>query len=193
MNYAHSSINSAWAEYANYCEVLERGLRKDAFNHLAKLIESSAGWSFSEKKEFVTWLYHYAYPNRFLNQLFPHPLRVKLLEPTLAEWICREPDNSEPHRWIGGLAHLKEAVRLNPTDDIACYLLANTILGHVGYSIHELPYGYIGNPKEDLILLEEAESVMGGISDKEKMSEYQSEIAEIKASIYVYLTAIAET
>ncbi len=188
-----ASDNSAWAEYANYCEQLEKGLRKDAFNHLSKFVESSAEWSFPEKKEFVSWLYHYAYPNRFLNQLLPHPLRVKLLEPTLVEWICREPKNSEPHRWLGGLEHLEEAVRLNPADQIACYLLANTILGHVGYSIHELPAGYIGNPEEDLILLEEAESMMGSISDEEKRSEYQSEIAEMKERIYGYLSGSAET
>jgi len=188
-----ASGNPAWVEYAKYCELLERGLRKDALGHLSKFIESSSVWSFAEKKKFVSWLYRYAYPKRFLNQLLPHPLRVELLEPALAEWICREPENSEPHRWIGGIEHLNEAVRLNPVDEIACHLLANTILGHVGYSTHELPYGYIGNPEEDLSLLRDAESAINKISDAEKRSEYHDEIMEMRKNIYAYLNGEAET
>lgn len=187
-----ASANHAWSEYAKYCEMLEKGLRKEAFSHLSKFTESSARWSFSEKKKFVSWLYHYAYPKRFLNSLLPHPLRVNFLEPTLVEWICREPENSEPHRWLLGLEHLQEAVRLEPSDEIACYLLTNTILGHVGYSIDELPAGYIGNPKEDLILLQEAESAMSGVPDAEEKLEYLFEIAEMKESIYRYLSGSAE-
>lgn len=188
-----ASRNSAWVEYAKYCGLLEKGLRKDALVHLSKFIDSSSNWSFAEKKEFVSWLYHYAYPKQFLNQLLPHPLRLKLLEPTLAEWICREPENSEPHRWIGGIEHLNEAVGLNPVDEIAYQLLANTILGHVDYSIHELPYGYIGNPEEDLSLLRDAESAINKISDAEKRSEYQDEIMEMRKNIYAHLNSEEET
>jgi hypothetical protein len=185
--------NPAWVGYAKYCELLEGGLRKDALRHLSTFIESSSAWSFAEKKEFVSWLYHYAYPRRFLNQLLPQPLREKLLEPTLAEWMCREPENSEPHRWIGGIEHLEEAIRLNPADEIARYRLAEAVFGHVGYSIHELPYGYIGNPEEDLGLLREAEAAISGISDAEIRTEYRAEVAEMRKSIHAYLNGEAET
>ncbi len=182
-----ASGNHAWAEYAKYCELLERGLRNDALSYLSKFIESSSDWSFVEKKEFVSWLYHYAYPRRFLNQLLPHPLREKLLEPTLAEWVCREPENSEPHRWIGGIEHLSEAIKLDPADEIARYRLADAVFDHVGYAIHGLPYGYIGNPEEDLGLLREAKAAISGISDAKIKAEYQCEVAEMRKSIYAYL------
>src|SRR5688500_12232733 len=57
-----ASDNPAWTEFAKYCELLERGLRKDALAHLSEFIESTLIWSFAERKEFVSWLYHYAYP-----------------------------------------------------------------------------------------------------------------------------------
>ena len=58
-NYA--SAIPAWAEYAQFCELLERGLRKDAFTHLESFIESAAKWSLSERRKFVSWLYNFAY------------------------------------------------------------------------------------------------------------------------------------
>jgi hypothetical protein len=188
-----ASGNPDWDEYAKYCELLEKGLRKDAFSYLSKFIESSSDWSFVEKKEFVSWLYHYAYPKRFLNQLLPHPLREKLLEPTLAEWVCREPKNSEPLRWIGGVEQLREAIKLNPADEIACYRLADVVFGYVDYAIHELPYGYIGNPEDDLGLLREVEATISGISDAEIRAEYQGEVVEMRKRIYAYLNGGAET
>ena len=188
-----ASANPAWVEYAKYCELLEKGLRKDALVKLSNFIESSSAWPFAERKEFVSWLYLFAYPTRFLDQLLPHPLRVKLLEPTLAEWMCRESGNSEPHRWIGGIEHLTEAIRLNPNDEIACHLLVSTILGHVRYSIHELPDGYLGNPEEDLSLLGDAEGALNKLSDVEKKSAYRDEIAEMRKSISAYLRGEAQT
>jgi hypothetical protein len=47
--------------------------------------------------------------------LVPHPLHVRVVEPTLLEWTEVEPGCSEPHRCLGGYEHLKRAIELAPT------------------------------------------------------------------------------
>ena len=66
----HSLVNPAWAEYGQFCELLEKGLRKEAFAHLESFIESAARWSLSEKKQFVSWLYSFAYSWREDSHLY---------------------------------------------------------------------------------------------------------------------------
>jgi hypothetical protein len=190
-NYA--SAVPAWAEYGRFCELLEKGLRKDAFKHLAAFIEDAAEWSFEEKRKFVSWLYHFAGEREDSFLLLPQPLHKGFLEPALREWVEREPESGEPHRWFGTHEHLKEAVRLDPADEIARERLANMVFGWIGYSTHELPYGYIGNPEEDLQMLSEVEPIISGISDKAKRAEYQGALSELREEIYAYLRGRAET
>ncbi|HYG74733.1 MAG TPA: hypothetical protein VEK08_07000 [Planctomycetota bacterium] len=45
-----------WDEYANYCLDRERGLRKFAFEHLAKFINNACTWHFAERRTFVDWI-----------------------------------------------------------------------------------------------------------------------------------------
>jgi hypothetical protein len=129
----------AWNEYAEFCSLLEKGLRKDALKHLAAFIEAATKWSSPEKKKFVSWLYHFAHEHPDSYLLMPQSLYKDFLHPTLFEWAEREPDNGEPHRWLGGREHLKKAIRLDPTDEIARRRLVETTLLGVSYSIHELP------------------------------------------------------
>jgi hypothetical protein len=189
----YASAIPAWAEYERFCELLEKGLRKDAFKHLSTFIEDAAKWPFPEKRGLVSWLYHFANEREDSFLLMPQPLQKGLLEPALREWVEREPENSEPRRWIGTHEHLKEAVSLNPADEIARYRLANLVFGWVGYSTHELPFGYIGNPEEDLQMLTELESVIDGISNEARRAEYQGVLAELRGEIYAYLRGRAET
>jgi len=181
-----------WLEYARYCELFEKGLRKDALNHLSVFIEASAKWSFVEKKKFVSWLYHFAYEDPEAYLLMPYPLSQNLLEPTLAEWAEAEPEEAEPYRWLGTYEHLKRALELDPNDEIAIYRFAMKILNGVSYSTHELPYGYLGNPQEDLSALAEAEEHIKRISDEEKKSNYRDWISEEREIINNHLKRSSE-
>jgi hypothetical protein len=108
-----------WKDYSEYCSLLERGLRKDALSHLAKFIDSAISWNFSQKRHFVSWLFHFAHTNPDCFQLMPQHLSKRLLEPTLTEWAEREPSCAEPYRWLGTHEHLRQAIELEPKDEIA--------------------------------------------------------------------------
>ena len=190
-NYA--SAVPTWAEYGRFCELLGKGLRQEAFKHLAAFIDDAAEWSFSDKRKFASWLYDFANAREDSFLLMPQPLQQGFLEPALCEWIEREPESSEPHRWIGTHEHLMEAVRLNPTDEIARCRLVNMVFGWVGYSTHELPYGYLGNPEDDLRILAEVEPIINGISNDAKRVEYQKGLAALREEIEAYLRATTET
>jgi hypothetical protein len=125
----------------------------------------------------------------------PHPLRVKFLEPTLAEWIVGEPVSGEPHRWLDSIDHLEEAIRLDPKDEIARERMASFLLGGVDGSQSHLIccQHYAGNPEEDLQALEKAEALIEGLSNEEIRAEYYVEMAELRESIRDYLRGKTET
>jgi hypothetical protein len=183
-----ASAIPAWKEYARFCELLGKGLRKDALAHLSAFTKQSANWSFSRKKEFISWLYNFVQQHTDAHLLMPHPLREEFVKPTLDAWIQREPENGEPHRWLGTPEHLKEAIRLNPADQIARSRLAEMMIYWAEYSVHELPYGYIGDPNADLQMLKEVESVIGDLVDAENRSAYQLRVKGVRETINAYLS-----
>jgi hypothetical protein len=183
----------AWAEYARFCELLDRGVRKEALAHLAVFIRQAATWPFAEKKEFISWLYTFIQGHTDTYLLIPHPLYEEFVKWTLAEWTEREPINAEPHRWLGKPEHLKEAIRRNPADEIARRRLTETVINWVAYSIHELPYGYLGDVIDDLQMLKELESIIAEISNEEKRSSYRRQVTEMRESINAYLNRKTET
>lgn len=178
-----------WAGYAEYCKLLERGLRKKALAELNRFISSQKEESFEERKRFASWLCTHVSEERWMNQLLPHPLWKEYVELTLNEWIQVEPTDSEPYRWLGGYDNLKRAVELNPQDEIARASLIRCILGHVGYATHELPSGYLGIPEDDRNLLIQAEELLGGISNPERRKKFSDAIHEERSEVERYLTA----
>ena len=114
----------------------------------------------------------------------PHPLRLRIVEPTLVEWTAVEPKCSEPHRWLGGYEHLKLALELNEADDIARRKLIICLLG-VG--THELPAAYVGDPQQDLAALDEAEALLERIPSEDERRLLFAEIQEERFLIEKYL------
>jgi hypothetical protein len=190
---AYAAALPKWQEYAKFCELLSKGLRKNALVHLTTFVEQAANWPFPEKKEFISWLYKFSQEHSDTFLLIPHPLYEEFIKSSLIEWIEREPENGEPHRWLGTAEHLKEAIRLNPADDIARSRLADTIIHWVEYATHELPYGYIGNASEDLQTLSEMEEIIAEISDEENRAKSNRRVQELRESINTYLDRKTET
>lgn len=184
---AEASASPEWADYAAYCSEHERGLRRQAFAILDRFISQMERASFAERRRFVSWLLHRADLREGSHTLTPHPLCKRVIEPTLAEWLQVEPASSEPHRWLGGYQHLKRAVELDPTDEIAGRRFIGCILGHVDYSTHELPDGYLGEPSADLAALAEAEAALRGLSHDDDRRRAAAEIAEQRRLIEDYL------
>jgi hypothetical protein len=145
-----------WAAFAAYCTDCQSGLRRQAFAKLDQFIAGLEGAAFAERQRFIRWLLRQADPRDGCHLLLPHPLRQRVILPTLEEWTRREPAAPEPHRWLGGREHLQRALELDPKDELARSWFIDCILQEVGYDIHELPGGYLGNPEEDLAALAEA-------------------------------------
>jgi hypothetical protein len=151
--------HESWAEYGRYCEQLERGLRKQALVTLGAFVEQIERAAFVDRRAFVSWLLHHVDGTRAAESLVPHPLRQRVVQPTLAEWLTAEPRCSEPHRWLGGYEHLNEAIQLDPEDEIARRKFVSLVIEQTENAAHELPSGYLGDVEEDLGRLREAERV----------------------------------
>jgi len=183
---AEAGASPTWADYAAYCTEHERGLRPQAFAILDRFISQMESASFEERRRFVSWLLHHCDLRDGSHMLAPHPLRRRVIEPTLAEWLQVEPASSEPHRWLGGYEHLKRAIELDPSDEIARRRFIGGILGQVNYSTHELPSGYLGEPNGDLAALAEAEAALAGLSSDDR-GRAAAEFAEQRRLIEEYL------
>ena len=182
-----ASNTPEWGDYAAYCAEHERGLRQQAFSILDRFISSLEGAEFTDRRRFVSWLFHKADGRDGQHILMPHPLYKRIVEPTLTEWIAVEPACSEPHRWFGGYEHLRRAIELEPGDEVARRKFIACILGGVGYSTHELPSGYLGVPQEDLVALDLATAVLSRLPSDEIHSRLAARIAEERRLIDDYL------
>ena len=179
--------NPRWKDYAHYCRDSERGLRRSAFTYLDRFIHDTESEPFPERRSFVSWLLSKTYNRRGQELLVPHPLKLRIVEPTLLEWTIEEPECSEPHRWLGGVEHLQTALALDSEDQIARRKLILTTLSWVSFATHELPSGYLGSPPEDLLALAEAEALVSNSPNKEDRELFAKEIADQKALIESYL------
>lgn len=155
-------------KYRDYCTFREKGMRKEAFHSLKGFLNETAKWTFEERKDFVDWILwiHNSLPH--IPDLLPNQMLLALIEPTLAEWMITEPGNGCPYRWSGGIENLRKAIALDGNDDIAKLKFGKIILNDSNYSVHELPEGYLGNPREDL---EEVTEAIGYVSDANMSAE----------------------
>ncbi len=176
-----------WQGYADFCLEYERGLRSQAFLRLEQFISQMKLEPFLERRRFVSWLLKTSYRQEGRHMLLPYPLTSGLVEPTLLEWTMVEPSDPEPHRWIGGIEHLEQAIELDPADFIALKELVIVLLSRVSYSTHELPAGYLGSPQEDLAVLDKAEALLPRLPNENDRAAYFADIAEERHAIHEYL------
>jgi hypothetical protein len=182
-----TSESPRWQDYADFCLEYERGLRKQAFLLLERFIVRMEREPFIERRRFVSWLKKTADGREGSHMLIPQPLAFRIVEPTLLEWTEVEPNCSEPHRWIGDLEHLERAIELDPTDQIALTKLVVVLLSGVDYATHELPYGYLGLPSEDLADLSKAEALLPRLANEDERAAFAADIAEERYAINEYL------
>jgi hypothetical protein len=156
-----------WADYAAFCEEYERGLRSKAFVTLERFISSLECAPFAERQRFVGWLSRHADQRDGRHILIPHPLHIRIVEPTLLEWTLVEPRCSEPHLWLGGYDHVRRAFELEPDNQLARRKLIILVWGRVDFQAYELPVAHLGNVDKDLVILSEVEELLKGLSNEE--------------------------
>jgi hypothetical protein len=179
--------SASWQDYADFCLEYERGLRSQAFLILERFISRMELEHFMERRHFVSWLMKTSYRQDGRHMLLPYPLSRRIVEPTLLEWTVVEPSDSEPHRWIGGLEHLEQAIELDPGDSIALRELVILLLSQVSYETQELPFGYLGSTSEGLAALSRAEALLPRLANEEDRAAYAADIADGRYAIQEYL------
>lgn len=181
---AEASKKTEWAAYTTFCLGYERGLRPQAFATLERFICAFEREPFSERRNFVSWLMNTTEGTSGQQMAIPHPLRLRIIEPTLLEWTLVDPKCSEPHCWLGGQEHLRLALELDGRSQIARRKLIICLLA-VG--THQLPDAYVGDPNQDLESLAEAEALLQGISNEEERRQWSVAIQEETFLIRQYL------
>ena len=187
-----ASENSEWKEYAEYCLDREKGLRKQAFKKLNNFLISTQNWTIDEKIEFVKFLFPFFETVQDADYgPFPQPLSDKLIKQTLEEWCKREETDGRPFRWYGKYyrseEHIFQSIELNPEDDLARETILNWWTHNIYYSIHHLPKGYIGDPKEDLELAENIKEQISKLTDPKRKEHWTRELSEDLEIIRNYL------
>ncbi|NMM50776.1 hypothetical protein [Marinigracilibium pacificum] len=176
-----ASDNPAWKDYADYCLLKEKGLRKPALSKLNEFLNSTQGWSAEQRIEFVNFLFPLIETIPGADQgPFPHPLSIRLTKPTLEEWCAYEKSDSKPFRWFGKYyrseEHLHKALEVNPEDDLARETILNWWTNILYFSIHHLPEGYIGDPVEDLEFAEKIKVQISRLVDPERRDYWTKQL-----------------
>ena len=184
---AKARQTSAWSDYADFCDRSEQGLRAEAFAILDRFIASMERAPFAERRTFVSWLSRQADHRKGRHMLVPHPLQIRLVEPTLLEWTLAEPTCAEPHVWLSGYDHLKLALKLDPDNQLARRKLIIVVLRRVVFDGHEIPVGYLGDAERDLAALKEADELLKGLLDENDRSNLCADIAEQRNRIEEFL------
>jgi hypothetical protein len=182
---AEIPADSSWAGYGEYLLKRLDRQRESAFQVLDEFILNFSSAPACDRRQFISWLMSRIDGN--VNEfVLPRALWTRLVEPTLAEWIASDLTCSEPLRWMGDESHLRQALTIDPSDEIARRKLIALILIAVGVATHELPTGYLGDPDEDLRALDEAEGLVAGLPELARQ-RFVTDIAEERLLIKEFI------
>jgi hypothetical protein len=170
---------------ARYCELRERGLRREAFAALQGFLGSTAALEPGAQRQLVLRVLaaHARAPEA--HQFLSQPLLAGLVEPVLRAWCAEQPSDPVPAAALGLLLGerelLERALALEPADDRVRARLVSQLLGEVDFATHHLSESsFIGEPAAAAAVLEAAESLMQGAADAAHFDALRSELAELR-------------
>ncbi|WP_171015304.1 hypothetical protein [Sphingomonas sp. 1F27F7B] len=169
-----------WAGYAEYCRLRAAGLRPQALVALDAFLAAAADWHPADRVIFAKWVTAAADHARS-SPLLPDPMVRRMLVPALAEAT----DDAEARALLGllgdthddaPLALYLDALAQAPDDPVAVKLFLRAVLQWVDYAQHELPGCYLGDPAEDIALLERA-ATLSTDPDQRNLIDHRLEAA----------------
>jgi hypothetical protein len=184
---AEARKTEAWYDFSRFCELRAQGVRAAALEHLNKFLQVTASWSLEKRLAFSKWVLWRSRKFQDDRVVLPHPIRERLIVPTLRSWSDVSPGEPEAHLWLGPLRcddpshHLHQALKLDPSCDLARKTLTEWIISGVEYNQHELPGFYINDPVGDLEELDRASELAAGVTIEAWAGIRRQEIAELRA------------
>jgi hypothetical protein len=171
---------------ARYCDLREKGLRRQALAELRTFIGQTRSWDVTARREAATRILdaHWKMPRA--HWFLTEPLRKQFLEYVLEEWRAVEPENPVPTRYLALLCHdrklLYDALAMNPKDDQIRAMIAAQLIKFVDYATHHLVEGvFIGDEAEAEAALEEAAGVLKEVSDPSLVQPLNDEAQSLSA------------
>lgn len=170
----------------------ERGLRKAWLVHIDEFIEEVNTWNFERQWTFVNWLLSTCEGETDASFLLIHPLKDRLLKPTLKKWMKEMPDDVRPYRWYGlffdeddRFIYLQEAItRGGRREQLAIERMIDHHLYGLWYSFHHLDEDlYLGEIEEDAAILTEAWLLIEQLEDAVLKSECINEWQKLNQTL----------
>lgn len=149
---------NGYVDFANYCLLKEKGLRKEAFKAIENFISSTSCKSAIEQREVATELITISYFNKDVHQLIPNQLHQFLIS-IFKNWEEEDSNNVIPQRWLGYLtrdiAYYEKALAVDPCDEISIIALIHDSLNSIDFQTHHLSESrFIGNINDSKFSLE---------------------------------------
>ena len=168
--------------YNKYIELRKKGLCEEAFKVLDQFFIDYVNQNKQSRREFVVIVNEIADFYNNGNLYIPFNLHKKIIEPEIQVWIKEEPLNPIPLIWTREINFLLQALNIEPNNQIALNKAANAIINKISYNQHEIEagYGYLGNPIEDIELIDSFLKFIDNLVSNEKKDFYFKELEILK-------------
>ncbi len=168
--------------YNKNIELRKKGLCEEAFKVLDQFFIDYVNQNKQSRREIVVIVNEIADFYNNGNLYLPINLHRKIIEPEIHDWIKEEPMNPIPLIWTREINFLLRALHIESNNQIALNKAANAIINKISYNQHEIEagYGYLGNPIEDIELIDSFLKFIANIVDEEKKDYYSKELEVLK-------------
>jgi hypothetical protein len=127
--------------FAQYCQMREKGLRKQAIEAASSFAMHLNGLDVGVQREISMRLVELQHVNPGIHQLLPHPIRMELIG-ILQAWTDGAPEEVLPRVSLGLLSgdieHFEAALRLQPNEQTSLARLAQFHMNNVDFKAHHL-------------------------------------------------------
>lgn len=179
-------------EYKNFLLKSEKGLRKEAFQHLKLFIKDFETRNETEQMHFIRTLFELKNRALIMDVGVPYPLK-KMLNGKLKEYCENGKADEKIFFWAGKyqyrMDYVRKSLEINPNYDDARIYMIKVNLDRLYLATHDLPDYYCkdGEEQEDLKLCEITENQIEKISLEEKRDCLFKDLYSYKELIENYI------
>lgn len=173
----HDPNMDKYPEFRTFCELKDKGLRKQALAAMTPFLETVKTWNFEQRQEFVSWLYTHDESSEQANSynVFVYSLVINVLQPTLIEWKQRFPNDPRPYRWLQEYEQVFVLGGL--TEQIAVEALMDKKMHALWFAFHHINEDlYLSKIDEDREIIVEARKLNQNVLNEEKRADYEAEL-----------------